>query len=37
MKLEKCEFYKQSVKFLGYIMIINRIQINLSKVEAVLN
>jgi RNase H-like domain found in reverse transcriptase len=37
VKLEKCEFHKQSVKFLGYIMTINGIQMDSSKVEAVLN
>jgi hypothetical protein len=37
MKLEKYEFHKQSVKFLDYIMTINRIQMNLSKVKVVLN
>jgi hypothetical protein len=37
MKLEKCEFYKQSVKFLDYIMIINRIQMDSLKVKIVLN
>ena len=37
VKLEKCEFYKQSVRFSGYILTINRIKIDLEKVEAVLN
>jgi Reverse transcriptase (RNA-dependent DNA polymerase) len=37
VKLEKCEFYKQSVKFLSYIMTINGIQMDPSKVETVLN
>jgi Reverse transcriptase (RNA-dependent DNA polymerase) len=37
MKLEKCEFHKQSVKFLSYIMTINRIQMDSSKVEVILN
>ena len=37
VKLKKCEFYKQSIRFLGYILTINRIKIDLKKVEAVLN
>jgi Reverse transcriptase (RNA-dependent DNA polymerase) len=37
VKLKKCEFHKQSVKFLDYIMTINEIQMDSSKVEAVLN
>jgi hypothetical protein len=37
MKLEKCEFYKQSVAFLSYILIVNDIQMNESKIKTVLN
>ena len=36
-KFEVCEFHKQSVEFLGYILTINGIQMNSSRVEAVLN
>jgi transposase InsO family protein len=35
VKLEKCEFHKQSVRFLGYILTINGIQMDESKVKAV--
>jgi hypothetical protein len=37
MKLKKYEFHKQSVKFLDYIITINKIQMNSSKVKTVLN
>jgi len=37
VKLEKCEFHKQSVRFLEYILMINRIKMDLKKVETVLN
>ena len=37
VKLEKCEFHKQSVRFLGYILTINGIKMDPKKVEAVLN
>jgi Reverse transcriptase (RNA-dependent DNA polymerase) len=37
VKLEKCEFHKQSVAFLGYILTVNGIQMDESKVKAVLN
>jgi hypothetical protein len=37
MKLKKCEFHKQSVAFLEYILIVNGIQMNESKIKAVLD
>jgi len=37
VKLEKCEFHKQSVKFLGFILTINGIQMDEAKVKAVLD
>ncbi len=36
LKLEKCEFYRKELKFLGYIVGRHRIRIDLAKVEAVL-
>jgi hypothetical protein len=37
VKLEKCEFHKQSVAFLRYILTINDIQMDESKVKTVLD
>ncbi len=37
LKLEKCKFYKEELKFLGYIVGRNGIRIDLAKVEAVLS
>lgn len=30
--LEKCEFYKKSIKFLGFIIGTNRVKIDLGKI-----
>ena len=35
MKPEKCEFYKESVKYLGLIIRKNGVSIDLKKVEAI--
>ncbi len=37
LKPEKCEFYKEELKFLRYIVGRNGIRIDLAKVEAVLS
>ncbi len=36
LKLEKCKFYKEELKFLRYIVRQHRIQIDLAKVKVVL-
>ena len=37
LKLEKCKFYKEELKFLGYIVGRHGIRIDLAKVEVVLS
>ena len=35
MEIEKCKFYKQSIKFLEFILIIIRIQMNKFKITVI--
>ena len=37
LKPEKCEFYKEELEFLGFIVRVHRVRINPKKVEAVLD
>jgi hypothetical protein len=37
LKPEKYEFYKEELEFLGFIVGIHRVRINLEKVEVVLD
>jgi hypothetical protein len=36
LKLKKCYFYKKEVIFLGYVIIIIKLTINLKKIKAIL-
>jgi hypothetical protein len=37
LKLEKCNFYKQEVKFLKHLIKVNRVYMDLKKINAVMN
>jgi hypothetical protein len=37
VKIKKCKFHKQSVKFLNYLIMTNRIQMDKTKVKTILN
>ena len=34
--LKKCEFFKKEVAFLGFIVSVNRIRIDLEKIKAII-
>ena len=36
LKSEKCKFYKQQIKYLEHIVIINKLKMNLKKIKAVI-
>ena len=37
LKLEKCDFYKEEVEFLGHLVRVNGVRMDLKKINAVIN